>query len=162
MRLSRRGGAVRRPVHPGHGRATRPIAPQTATGCRPGEVETRRRTAPPTRLPDGAPVTVGRIEKMSKSKKNVVDPATIIDDLRRRRRAAVHAVRQPARARPRMDRGRHRGRLALRQPPVAAGRGLSDRAWARTALRVRARRTRCAASPMARSSAMSADIDAFA
>ena len=28
---------------------------------------------------DGAPVTVGRVEKMSKSKRNVVDPAAIID-----------------------------------------------------------------------------------
>ena len=32
-----------------------------------------------TRIADGAPVTVGRSESMSKSKKNVVDPAAIID-----------------------------------------------------------------------------------
>ncbi|HEY0836445.1 MAG TPA: leucine--tRNA ligase [Azospirillum sp.] len=31
------------------------------------------------RADNGAPVTVGRVEKMSKSKKNVVDPANIID-----------------------------------------------------------------------------------
>jgi leucyl-tRNA synthetase len=31
------------------------------------------------RIDDGAPVTVGRSEKMSKSRKNVVDPAAIID-----------------------------------------------------------------------------------
>jgi leucyl-tRNA synthetase len=32
-----------------------------------------------TRLSDGAPLTAGRIEKMSKSKKNTVDPTAIID-----------------------------------------------------------------------------------
>lgn len=32
-----------------------------------------------TRVSDGAPVTLGRSEKMSKSKKNVVDPTAIID-----------------------------------------------------------------------------------
>ena len=42
--------------------------------------------------------------------------------LRRRHGAAVHAVRQPARARPRMDRRRHRRRLALSQPALAPGR----------------------------------------
>ncbi|MEO5372945.1 MAG: leucine--tRNA ligase [Alphaproteobacteria bacterium] len=44
----------------------------------PDQVE---RTGPETveRLADRAPVTVGRSEKMSKSKKNVVDPSLIID-----------------------------------------------------------------------------------
>jgi leucyl-tRNA synthetase len=32
-----------------------------------------------TRIADGAPITAGRIEKMSKSKRNTVDPATIIE-----------------------------------------------------------------------------------
>ncbi len=44
--------------------------------------------------------------KMSKSKKNVVDPDEIVDRLRRRRGALVHAVGQPARARPAVVRGR--------------------------------------------------------
>ena len=48
----------------------------------------------------GAPVQRGRVEKMSKSKKNTVDPGTDRRPLRRRRRALVHAVRLPARARP--------------------------------------------------------------
>ncbi len=34
---------------------------------------------PPTKTDDGSPVTVGRSESMSKSKKNVVDPGSIID-----------------------------------------------------------------------------------
>jgi len=34
---------------------------------------------PPTKTDDGTPVTVGRSESMSKSKKNVVDPGSIID-----------------------------------------------------------------------------------
>jgi len=36
-------------------------------------------TSPPTLADGGGPVTVGRSESMSKSKKNVVDPATIIE-----------------------------------------------------------------------------------
>ena len=68
------------------------------------------------RLSTGEAIAVGRSEKMSKSKKNVVDPE-------------VHAVRQPAGARPRMDRGGHRRCLAVRQPALAAGHrpGARDR-----------------------------------
>jgi len=43
----------------------------------PGEV--RQGGADWVRIEDGAPVTVGRVVKMSKSKKNVVDPDAIID-----------------------------------------------------------------------------------
>ncbi|TCD06544.1 leucine--tRNA ligase [Erythrobacteraceae bacterium CFH 75059] len=43
----------------------------------PGEV--RRDGADWVRIADGAPVTAGRVVKMSKSKKNVVDPDAIID-----------------------------------------------------------------------------------
>ncbi|PZT90400.1 MAG: leucine--tRNA ligase [Citromicrobium sp.] len=43
----------------------------------PGEV--RKDGADWVRIDDGAPVTAGRVIKMSKSKKNVVDPDTIID-----------------------------------------------------------------------------------
>ena len=50
--------------------------------------------------------------------------------LRRRHGAALSAVGQPARARPRMDRGRHRRRLALCQPALAPGVGARGRAAA--------------------------------
>ena len=56
----------------------------------------------------GDALLVGPAEKMSKSKKNVIDP----EDhraLRRRHGALVHAVRHPARARHRMDRVGGRG-----------------------------------------------------
>jgi leucyl-tRNA synthetase len=43
----------------------------------PDEVE--RTATGATLLADGAPVTIGKVVKMSKSKKNVVDPDTIID-----------------------------------------------------------------------------------
>ena len=52
----------------------------------------------------GRPVTVGRNEKMSKSKKNIVGLETIVDCLRRRHGAALSALGQPAGARSRMDR----------------------------------------------------------
>src|SRR5690606_9332046 len=44
----------------------------------PTEV-TRTENGAAVRVSDGAPVTVGRVEKMSKSKRNTVDPAHIID-----------------------------------------------------------------------------------
>ena len=99
-RPARRERAVRQPVHAGHGDARdlsqhrqrpragwRPrrsscaagAAVEKATGCRPRSAASI---------------------KMSKSKKNVVDPDEIVAALRRRRGALVHALRQPARARP--------------------------------------------------------------
>ena len=72
---------------------------------------------------------------MSKSKTNMVDPTAMHRRLRRRHGAAVHAVRQPARARSGMDRGRHRRRLALPQPPVAPVRGAPGRSSRRPARR---------------------------
>ena len=69
-----------------------------------------------------------RIEKMSKSKRNTVDPDDIIGDLWRRHRALVRAVGFAARARRDLDRGRRAGRLALRAAAVAAcRRGRDDR-----------------------------------
>ncbi len=50
------------------------------------------------KLADGRAVTVIPSAKMSKSKKNVVDPVNHRRKLWRRYRALVHAVRQPARA----------------------------------------------------------------
>ena len=69
------------------------------------------------------PVTRGRVEKMSKSKSNTIDPGADRRPIRRRRGALVHAVGQPARARPRMVGRRDRGRGALRPARVAAGHG---------------------------------------
>jgi leucyl-tRNA synthetase len=43
----------------------------------PEEVD--RAAVPPVRRSDGSPVTVGRVEAMSKSKRNTVDPGAIID-----------------------------------------------------------------------------------
>ena len=63
-----------------------------------------------TLIATGEEVKIGSIEKMSKSKRNTVDPDDIIGELRRRRRALVHAVRFAARARRDLDRGRRAGR----------------------------------------------------
>ena len=71
----------------------------------------------------GAAGQRGRVEKMSKSKKNTVDPEPILD------RYGADAVRwfmlsdSAARARPRMVGERHRGRGALRPARLAAGAG---------------------------------------
>ena len=79
VRLARSRRAVRRPVHPGHGlprdlsRRRRQLA--VARGGR-----AQRQTAAWCAHRDGSPVEVGRSEKMSKSKKNVVDPDQIIRD----------------------------------------------------------------------------------
>ena len=67
------------------------------------------------------PVEIGASTKMSKSKKNVVDPDDIIAPLRRRHRALVRAVGQPARPRRRVDRLRRRGGAPAPRPGLAAG-----------------------------------------
>ena len=56
--------------------------------------EERRATLTAT----GEPIEIGAIEKMSKSKRNTVDPDDIIGDLRRRHGALVHAVGFAARS----------------------------------------------------------------
>ena len=68
----------------------------------------------------GEPVAIGSIEKMSKSKKNTVDPDDFIDALRRRRRPLVHALRQPARARRHLD-GRRRRRRRVASCSASGG-----------------------------------------
>ena len=55
---------------------------------------------------DRRPVTVGRVEKMSKSKRNTVDPNEIIGSYGADT-ARLFMLRQPARARPGVDRHRH-------------------------------------------------------
>ncbi len=128
-----------------------PIGPPTAAGCIP-----RRSRSGPTgaivQRQTGEPVTVGRVEAMSKSKRNTVDPGAIIDALRRRHRALVHPVRQPARARHGVDRSRRRRRLPLHPAGVPPGRGACRAAG--QAPRAgdafgHGRRARCAAPPTA-------------
>ena len=67
-------------------------------------------------------VTIGPIEKMSKSKKQHRRPRRHHRDLWRRRRALVHAVGFAARPRRDLERRARAGRLALRAAAVAAGR----------------------------------------
>ncbi len=71
--------AVRRPLHPGHGLPRDLSRDRREPGCcrkRSSACLTARWCA----LSDKSPVEVGRSEKMSKSKKNVVDPDQIIRD----------------------------------------------------------------------------------
>ena len=76
---------------------------------------------------DGRPVTPGRIEKMSKSKRNTVDPAIIIQAYGAdTARLFMLSDSPPERDLEWTDQG-HRRRVALRQPAVAAGRGQAGR-----------------------------------
>ncbi len=75
-----------------------------------------------TLIATGEPIEIGAIEKMSKSKRNTVDPDDIMESLRRRRGALVHAVRFAARPRRDLERGRGAGRQPLCAAFVAAGR----------------------------------------
>ena len=77
--LERCRGAVRGPVHAGHGGA-RDLQGPGGLGARRPRSGSRRPTASAARslLADGTPIEIGAIEKMSKSKKNVVDPDDII------------------------------------------------------------------------------------
>ena len=65
--------------------------------------------------------------KMSKSKGNVVDPDDLIRRLRGRHRAALLALRGPAREGPRLERPRRGGRFALPQPDLALRSGAPRR-----------------------------------
>ena len=109
------------------------------------------------RLQDGTPVEIGPPVKMSKSKKNVVDPDDIVAALRRRHRALVRDVRQPARARRGVDRRRRRGgarHLArvwrLAEAEIDEAGATPRRARRRRPRRAR-RRWRCCAPRTARS-----------
>ena len=72
------------------------------------------------RLGSGEPISIGPIEKMSKSKKNIVDPDEIIATYGGRYGALVRAVRQPARRRRDLERGRSPGRGEARAARVPA------------------------------------------
>ena len=122
----RRQGAVRQPVHARDGDA-RDLFDGRSRQCvrRSGSLRARsneRGERRDTRSRWRSRSKIGRVIKMSKSKKNVVDPDDDHRRLRRRRGALVHAVGQPARARPAVVRGRDRGLRALRPAAVAVVR----------------------------------------
>ena len=114
-------GAVRRAVHAGHGdarelpRGGRALALSRGGGAAPGRESRSHRAT-------GEPVTVGRVEAMSKSKRNTVDPGAIIARYGADTAALVHPVGQPARARHGVDRGRGRRGVPLHPAGVPAGR----------------------------------------
>ena len=128
-RPSRSRRAVRRPVHAGHGRARDLPRGPAALGCRRRRCACEADAAGPPRLAkaDGAPVEIGSIEKMSKSKQQHRRPRRHHPVLRRRHRALVHAVRLAARARRDLDRGGRAGRRPLRAASVADCRRPEDR-----------------------------------
>ena len=79
-RACRARRAVRRPVHPRHGRARDLSHRERRMGGAGGSQDGDRRRQPPRHvLATGEPVEIGPIEKMSKSKRNTVDPDDIID-----------------------------------------------------------------------------------
>ncbi len=85
----------------------------------PTEIERQGEGA--VRSGTGEPILVGRSEKMSKSKKNVIDPEDIILAYGADTARWFMLSDSPARARHGLDRIRHCGRVALRPPPLAHG-----------------------------------------
>ena len=120
-----RARAVRGAVHAGHGHARDLQVASAADWLLPAEVriegEGDKRKAR-SRRRRASRSTIGPVEKMSKSRKNVVDLDDFISQLRRRRRALVHALRQPARARRHLYGRRRRRRAALHAAHLAADR----------------------------------------
>ncbi len=98
--------------------ATRPTAPRTANGSSPRRSGATRAARRSTRKAGRSSPGAREDEQVEEERRR---PRGDRRGLRRRHGAALSALRQPARARPRMDRCRHRGRLALRQPPAPAG-----------------------------------------
>ena len=84
----------------------------------------------------GRPVTIGRLEKMSKSKKNVVDLDDIVDTYGADTARLYLLSDSPPERDLEWTDDRHRGHLALCQPAVAHGVGAGRRAAA-------ARHARC-------------------
>ena len=77
-RPARHRRAVQGPVHAGHGDPRDLSRRPTAAGCRPDEVEAATAATGSSARP-ASRSTPGRVEKMSKSKKNTVDPEPIVD-----------------------------------------------------------------------------------
>ena len=71
----------------------------------------------------GRPVSIGRIEVMSKSKRNVVAPGAIVDAYGADTARLFILSELAAGARSAMDRGRGRRRLDLPEPDLSHGRG---------------------------------------
>ncbi len=94
----------------------------------------------------GSEAVVGRNEKMSKSKKNVVDPDSLIRTVRRRYRPAFRPFRRPSGERSRMERAGRRGMFSFSAPGLA---GWSATTWSRSGVgrstRTRPGRGRCCA-----------------
>ena len=84
-------------------------------------------------LTDGTPIEIGSIEKMSKSKKNVVDPDDIIGSYGADTARWFMLSEFAARTRRDLDRGRRRRRASLRAAHLAAGVGGSSGACRRCA-----------------------------
>ena len=143
-RPDRHRRAVRRPVHPGHGHPRELPGRPTAAGST-RTMSRSCRTAPPAHRRPASRSTVGRDETMSKCKRNTVDPGGDHRPLRRRYRALVRALRQPARARHRMDRGR--------ASPAPSASPSASTAWRRASRGEPRRRVRAPAGSAARSPA---------
>ena len=117
-RPDRRRRAVPRPVHPGHG------DPRDLSRARRALAQPRRGRAARRPADRGGDRRAGRDRPGREDVQVEAQHGRSRADRRpvwRRRGALVHALRQPARARPRMERGRDRGRLALHPAAVAAG-----------------------------------------
>ena len=107
---------------PGHDLPRDLSRTRTANGCSPTEVEKRaRRIGGRNRRRPGRSA-VGRSEKMSKSKKNVVDPAGIIATYGADTARLFMLSDSPPERDLDWTECRHRRRFSLCQPPVADGR----------------------------------------
>jgi leucyl-tRNA synthetase len=114
------------PAVPGHGHR-RHLLPRGRDGAKdwfnPAEVaierDERTGASPVPRWADGQPVTIGGIEKMSKSKNNGVDPQAHDRQVRRRHRAPVLDVRRAAGQSLEWNDAGVEGHGALPAPPVA-------------------------------------------
>ena len=123
VRLPRLRRAVRRPVHPGHG-----LPQDLSRRCRQLAPAGRGRGGRARRLSADRGRQRGHRRALGEDEQVAAQHGRSDRDdrgLRRRHGTAVHAVRQPARARPGVDRGGHRRRLALSEPALAPVRGPS-------------------------------------
>ena len=107
-----------RACSPGHGDPRDLSAPATAAGSAPRR---SRRDGDDWVDIDSGSRSRSAASRRCPSRREHRRPRADRRPIWRRRGALVHALRQPARARPGMVRGRDRGRLALRPAAVAAG-----------------------------------------
>ena len=144
-----RRGAVRGPVHAGHGRARDLQGPGRLGDARRGQGRGFRRLA------QGVPAFRRHADRDRLDREDVEveeerrRPRRHHRQLRRRHGALVHALRFAARARRDLDRGRRRGRAPLRAAPLASGVRIGRRRLPRSRPRQHAR-ARPPASPRRR------------